>query len=71
MNSILLELKNGVAYIRGEGAYTEKDIFTEKLITEKIEETSGSIAFSLDDKYIFYSKLDEFHRPRKIFRHKI
>jgi len=48
-----------------------RDIFTEKLITEKIEETSGSIAFSLDDKYIFYSKLDEFHRPRKIFRHKI
>ena len=27
--------------------------------------------FSLDDKYIFYSKLDEFHRPKKIFRHKI
>ena len=42
-----------------------------KEITEKIEETSGSITFSLDDKYIFYSKLDEFHRPRKIYRHKI
>jgi len=41
------------------------------LITEKIEETSGSITFSLDDEYIFYSKLDEFHRPRKIYRHKI
>ncbi len=48
-----------------------RDISTENLITEKIEETSGSITFSLDDKYIFYSKLDEFHRPRKIFRHKI
>ena len=48
-----------------------RDISTEKLITEKIEETSGSITFSLDDKYFFYSKLDEFHRPRKIFRHKI
>ena len=46
-------------------------IDTEKLITEKIEETSGSITFSLDDKYIFYSKLDEFHRPRKIYRHEI
>ena len=42
-----------------------------KEITERIEETSGSITFSLDDKYIFYSKLDEFHRPRKIYRHKI
>ncbi len=48
-----------------------RNISTGKLITEKIEETSGGITFSLDDKYIFYSKLDEFHRPRKIFRHKI
>ncbi len=48
-----------------------KDISTGKLVTEKIEETSGNITFSLDDKYFFYSKLDEFHRPRKIFRHKI
>ena len=48
-----------------------RDISTGKLVTEKIEETSGSITFSLDDKYFFYSKLDEFHRPRKIFRHKI
>ncbi len=48
-----------------------RNISTKKLITEKIEETSGSITFSLDDKYLFYSKLDEFHRPRKIFRHKI
>ena len=48
-----------------------RDISTKKLVTEKIEETSGSITFSLDDKYFFYSKLDELHRPRKIFRHKI
>ena len=48
-----------------------RDIYTGELVTEKIEETSGSITFSLDDEYFFYSKLDEFHRPRKIFRHKI
>ena len=41
------------------------------MITEKIEETSGSIIFSLDDQYLFYCKLDEFHRPRKIYRHKL
>ena len=41
------------------------------MITEKIEETSGSITFSLDDKYIFYSKLDKNHRPRKVYRHKL
>jgi len=48
-----------------------RDINTKKLVTEKIEETSGSITFSLDDQYIFYSKLDENHRPRKIYRHKL
>ena len=48
-----------------------RDIKTKKLVTEKIEETSGGITFSLDDKHIFYSKLDNNHRPRKIFRHKL
>ena len=48
-----------------------RDIKNNKLITESIENTSGGITFSLDDKYIFYSKLDENHRPRKIFRHKL
>ena len=59
--------------LKGSEYYTIylRDIFSEKLITEKIDDTSGSITFSLDDKYFFYSKLDEFHRPRKIFRHKI
>mgnify|MGYP006073503551 FL=1 len=48
-----------------------RDINTKKLVTEKIEETSGGITFSLDDQYIFYSKLDANHRPRKIYRHKL
>ena len=48
-----------------------RDISTNKLVTKEITETSGSITFSLDDKYIFYSKLDENHRARKIYRHKI
>ena len=59
--------------IKGSEYYTIylRDIKSGKLISEIIEETSGTIIFSLDDKFIFYSKLDEFHRPRKIFRHKI
>ena len=59
--------------IKGSEYYTiyVRDINTKKLITEKIEETSGGITFSLDDKYIFYSKLDSNHRPRKIFRHRL
>ena len=59
--------------LKGSEYYTIyiRDIETNKLVTEKIEETSGSIDFSLDNKYIFYSKLDKHHRPRKIFRHKL
>jgi len=59
--------------LKGSEYYTiyVRDIESGKLVTEKIEETSGGITFSLDNKFIFYSKLDEHHRPRKIFRHKI
>ncbi len=59
--------------LRGSEYFTiyVRDIKTGKLVTEKIENTSGSINFSLDDQYIFYSKLDENHRPRSIFRHQI
>ena len=59
--------------VKGSEYYTIyiRDIDTKELVTEKIEETSGSITFSLDDQYIFYSKLDENHRPRKIYRHKL
>ena len=48
-----------------------RDIKTNKIVSKEIKETSGSITFSLDDKYIFYAKLDENHRARKIYRHKI
>ncbi len=59
--------------LKGSEYYTIyiRDIETGSLVTEKIEDTSGGITFSLDNKFIFYSKLDEHHRPRKIFRHKI
>ncbi len=59
--------------LRGSEYYTIyiRDIKTNKFVTEEIKETSGSITFSLDDKYIFYSKLDNNHRPRKIYRHKL
>jgi oligopeptidase B len=59
--------------IKGSEYYTIyiRNINTKKLVTEKIEETSGGITFSLDDEFIFYSKLDKNHRPRKIYRHKL
>ncbi len=48
-----------------------REISSNKIVTNEIDDTSGNITFSLDDKYIFYSKLDENHRARKIYRHKI
>ena len=59
--------------LKGSEYYTiyVRDTKSGELISEKIEETSGSILFSLDDKFIYYSKLDKHHRPRKIFRHKL
>tara|TARA_Y100001958_G_C21218219_1_gene543579 strand:- start:182 stop:2074 length:1893 start_codon:yes stop_codon:yes gene_type:complete len=50
-------------YVRG--------ISDNKIIGEPIYNTSGGITWSYDDKYIFYSKLDKFHRAKKIYRHKI
>ncbi len=59
--------------LKGSEYYTIfiRNIKTGKFITEEIKDTSGSILFSLDDKFIFYSKLDSNHRPRKIYRHKL
>ena len=59
--------------LKGSEYYTIyiREISSNKQVTDKIEDTTGGITFSLDDKFIFYSKLDQNHRPRKIFRHKI
>ena len=58
---------------KGSEYYTifVREIDTNKIVTKDIKDTSGSIIFSLDDEYIFYSKLDDNHRARKIYRHKI
>ncbi len=74
-----LEVSNNDKYLaysldtKGSEYYTIfiRDINSNKIITKEIPDTSGSITFSLDDRYIYYSKLDENHRARKIFRHKI
>ena len=74
-----LEVSNNDKYLgysldlKGSEYYTiyVRDIKTNKIISKEIKETTGSILFSLDDKYIFYSKLDKNHRARKIYRHKI
>ncbi len=74
-----LEVSNNDKYlgysldIKGSEYYTIyiRDIDSKEIITKEIHNTSGSIMFSLDDNYIFYCKLDDHHRARKIYRHKI
>jgi len=74
-----LEVSNNDKYlgysldIKGSEYYTIyiRDIKTNEIISKGITETAGGITFSLDDKYIFYSKLDENHRAKLIYRHKI
>jgi oligopeptidase B len=74
-----IEVSNNDKYLgysldtKGSEYYTIfiRDIKTNKIITKEITETSGGITFSLDDRYVFYSKLDQNHRARKIYRHEI
>jgi oligopeptidase B len=74
-----LEVSNNDKYLgysldtKGSEYYTIfiRNIENNEIITKEIFETSGGITFSLDDKFIFYSKLDENHRARKIYRHEI
>jgi len=74
-----LEVSNNDKYLgysldlKGSEYYTIfiRDIKSNKIISKEITETAGGITFSLDDKYIFYSKLDANHRARKIYRHQI
>ena len=58
--SLDLRIRDFTIYLRDLNSYkNEKDI----------ENTSGSITWSLDSKSFFYSKLDKFHRPRQIYKH--
>jgi oligopeptidase B len=74
-----LEVSNNDKYLaysldtKGSEYYTIyiREIETQKIISKEIKDTSGSITFSLDDKFIYYSSLDDNHRARKIFRHEI
>ena len=67
---------NFIAYsldLKGSEYYTIylRDLRTGRNKKDIIENTSGSITWSLDSKSFFYSKLDEYHRPRQIFKHVI
>ena len=46
-----------------------RDLSTNELLEEKIENTSGSITWSLNSKSFFYTPLDKYHRSKKIYKH--
>ena len=48
-----------------------EEISTKKVITKKIENTTGEIVWHPNNNIIFYTSLDANHRPNKIFAHKI
>ena len=48
-----------------------EDIQKQELLSPEIKNTTGDIVWSLDSNYIFYVKLDQNHRPTKVFKHKI
>ena len=40
-------------------------------LPDRIENTSGSLVFSADGEFVFYTAVDANHRPSKVFRHRI
>lgn len=48
-----------------------KDPHTGNLLADKIENTTGSISWGLDNQYVFFSTFDDAHRENKVWRHKM
>jgi len=48
-----------------------RDLETGKDLADEITETGGGGVWSADGKYLFYIRLDENHRPSKLFRHEM
>ncbi len=57
--------------LKGSEYYTIylRDLDSNNNEKDLIENTSGGITWALDSKSFFYSKLDKFHRPRRIYQH--
>lgn len=57
----------------GEERYTVtfRDLRGDRDLPEKLENVSGDLAWAADGRTIFYTTLDEAHRPYKLFRHTV
>lgn len=48
-----------------------KNTQTSELLDDQIDDTTGGIVWAADNQTIFYTRVDENHRPSKVFRHVI
>ncbi len=58
---------------KGSEFYTLKfrNLDTGEDLADEIAETTGGGVWSADNQWIFYTRLDENHRPRQVYRHRI
>ncbi|MCG8444762.1 MAG: S9 family peptidase [Hyphomicrobiales bacterium] len=58
---------------KGSEYYTMRirDLETGEDLEDTIPDTAGGGVWSTDSRYLFYSRLDDNHRPRAVYRHEI
>ncbi len=50
---------------------TVKDLRTGDLLGEPVSNMSGNVAWAADSATLFYTTLDEAHRPHRLYRHRV
>jgi oligopeptidase B len=48
-----------------------RDLSTGAELPDRIANTSGSLVFSADGEFVFYTAVDQNHRPSKVYRHRV
>ena len=58
---------------KGSEFYTLKvlDLESGETLPDEVGETTGSAVWSASGEWLFYTRLDENHRPRQIYRHRV
>ncbi len=58
---------------KGSEFYTLRlrDLDTGELRSDAITETTGGAVWSADNEWLFYTRLDDSHRPRQVYRHRV
>src|SRR5690606_23885624 len=46
-------------------------IATGELLDEAVKQTGGSLAWSLDGRHLFYTRVDDAWRPHQVWRHEL